>query len=282
MRTLIIKLLRYYTLYFPIRFGKVPLLRLFSSLGLFNNVELTAEFEKGLKAKFSVSDWVQQLVYFFGTYIYEKEQVSYWRELSGSAVTVLDIGSNFGFYSLISAKENPVAKIYSFEPSPMMFKRIGENILLNQYTNINPVQKGVSDKSGQFEFFVSEDNNTGMSSLVKRSNSKGESLIIDVVTIDAFIAERQIADVNLVKIDVEGNEFNVLLGMKGVLKKDKPTIFVELYNDTLSKFGHTVTQVYEYLWSLNYQCVTIGNHGQFHVVSTPVESGLAIFISLKD
>lgn len=278
MRRVLIKVIRLYTFYCPLRLGKIPLLRIFSKVGLFKNISIIGTFGNHTKAEFNISDWVQQLVYFFGTYINEETSIRIWKHYVRESKVIIDVGANFGFYSLLSAGINPNAKIYAFEPSPYILKSFTRNIELNLFRNIHLQSLGVGDKDGKFKLFVSDDDNTGMSSLVDRGEYSRYTVDVSVVTLDGFTRSNSIDTVDLVKIDVEGNEFNVLIGMNEILKVYKPAIFIELLNDTLKNFGHDIQVIFDYLTELGYLCYEFDKYGNSKVLSMATESGLAIFI----
>lgn len=278
MRKLLIRLVRFYTFYFPIRFGKVPLLRVLSRIGLFKGVEIIGKFGNHTRAMFHINDWVQQLVYFFGTYINEETAIQVWKHYVQDSRVIIDVGANFGFYSLLSADINPNAKIYAFEPSPYILQSLKRNIELNHYQNICIHPVGVSDKSGKFKLYVSDVNNTGMSSLVDRGDYSKYTVDVDVVSLDEFVVANSLSAIDLIKIDVEGNEFNVIKGMEEIIKIHQPVIFIELLNDTLKNFGHHVNDVFQFLSGMGYGCYEFDKHGKAIVVHEPNEFGLAVFI----
>jgi FkbM family methyltransferase len=246
-------------------------------MNLFKGVELNGSFDNNILARFTITDWVQKLVYFFGTYIYEKHEIDEWKKCVPGSGLILDIGSNFGFYSLVASRINKDVKIVAFEPNPSMFERINHNIALNNFNNISVEQKGVSDRKGVLDFFISDDTNTGMSGLAKKSNSREETIQVEVTDIDSFLSENRFPAVSLVKIDVEGNEFNVLKGMKNVLKSDRPVLFIELYNDYLQSFGHSVSEVIVFMRDMNYSCFEFDKRGIMQQVKVPKDIPLAIF-----
>lgn len=278
MRKLLIRLVRVYTLYFPIRIGKVPLLRVLSRIGLFKNVEIMGKFGNHTRAMFHINDWVQQLVYFFGTYINEDSSIQVWKQFVKESRVIIDVGANFGFYSLLSAGINPKANIFAFEPSPYILRSFRRNIELNNYENIYLQPVGVGDKEGKFKLFVSDVNNTGMSSLVNRGEFSKYTVDVDVVSLDEFVVANSLSAIDLVKIDVEGNEFNVIKGMEEIIKINQPVIFIELLNDTLKNFGHHINDVFQFLSGMGYGCYEFDKYGKAIIVPEPKEFGLAVFI----
>lgn len=278
MKKIICKILRIYIRYFPIRMGKIPILTLFGKLGLFKDVVLVGDIKNKSVAVLNLSDWVQQLVYFFGVYEFEKRETNAWIALTEENSTIMDIGSNFGYYSLLSGAKYESCKIIAFEPAPETFNRLVENINLNNYRNISPYNLGVSLNPGFFTLYLANDDNSGMTSLSMPDSFSGRKVEVEVVNIDDFLMEKSLKNINLVKIDVEGNELNVLRSMQNVIRSDKPIIFIELLNNQLNKFGHSITQIFDFFMNNGYECFEIDKSGKFIIIKQPKDVGLAICI----
>jgi len=61
---------------------------------------------------------------------------------------IMDIGANTGLYAIIAAIENPTAKVYAFEPHPIIFKYLKENIKTNSLDNIAAEQSALTITTG--------------------------------------------------------------------------------------------------------------------------------------
>jgi len=278
MKKQICKLIRLYIRYFPIRIGKVPVLTILGKLGLFKGVELIGDLKGNAIAVLNLSDWVQQLVYFFGVYEFEKKETDAWLALTNENSTILDIGSNFGYYSLLSAGKFSSCKVHAFEPAPETFQRLVDNISLNSYKNIQVYNLGVSLNPGFFALYLANDDNSGMTSLSMPDSFSGREVEVEVVNMDDFIKEKDIKNIDLVKIDVEGNELNVLRSMQSIITTSNPIIFIELLNNQLNKFGHSITQTFDFFKINNYKCYEINKQGELKLIEQPKDIGLAICI----
>jgi len=179
-----------------------------------------------------------------------------------SGKIIYDIGAHIGFHSLYFAKlvgEN--GKVYSFEPNPTNFERF--NFILNKNENIKKMTKvfniAVSDKTETVEFIVNNDIESGRScgNFIEKSDTfwsdnvyKEKNFIktkVKTVNIDSLKEELNINDSpDIIKIDVEGAEYLVLLGAKKTLETKKPILFMEIHS-ILNMFNVT-----ELLHSLHY------------------------------
>lgn len=278
MRKLLILFLRFYFTYFPIRKGKIVLLNICTKIGLFRNMTISGPVCNVALAELDLEDWVQKLVYLFGRYEYEKSETAAWIKLIKSNIDIIDIGSNFGYYSLIAAGSNSNVRIHAFEPSTQTYAKLVRNIKLNSFQNITTYNIGVSNIDGSFKLYLADKQNTGMTSLAEPDFFSGKSIDIKVVKLDGFLMTNYDNKLSLVKIDVEGNELNVLLGMKNLITSNKPVIFIEIINEYLNKFGHSAENVFEFFKSSNYR---VFNYNQQNEIQELIESrdvGLAICI----
>ena len=99
------------------------------------------------------------------TFIYSKDDAyePYTLELFQRAInpgsTVLDLGAHHGYFSLLAARwVGKEGKVYAFEPAPENFQILKKNIEFNQFTNVLPVNKAVSDTDKPMPFFLCKPN----------------------------------------------------------------------------------------------------------------------------
>jgi hypothetical protein len=80
-----------------------------------------------------------------------------------------------------------------------------------------------------------------------------ESIACDVLTLDEFVDSRQMSSVDLVKMDVEGGEYDVLSGATHVLNAFHPAIYLEINPSALSAAGATPLDVFRLLTEHGYR-----------------------------
>ena len=143
---------------------------------------------------------------------------------------LLDIGSNFGLYSLTAAKNiDNLKEVHSFECDKRNYSHLWANIRLNDlYNKITPHFLAVGESSREVNFVQASEKNTGTS----RIDKSGE-VTVNQVSLDGYLDVRSRAGV---KIDVEGAELNVLLGMKAWLSSDLlKVIQIEIFEHNFEK-----------------------------------------------
>jgi FkbM family methyltransferase len=138
-----------------------------------------------------------------------------------------DIGADQGVDSIFPAIKNTNCITYAFEPIPRSFENLKKNIELNNIKSVLPFPIAISDKDGNHPFYIDAENSVA-SGLVKRDGVA--EILVQTSKIDTLIIDKGLQIPELVKIDVEGYEPQVLLGMQETLKKE-PVFIVEVLTE---------------------------------------------------
>ena len=169
--------------------------------------------------------------------------------LAANGGTFVDIGANLGIYSFLARELGFEALL--FEPEPI------HNAFLarNAHAFGTVIDCALSDTSGTTDFFVSGEENSGSSSLVMPEGGWSESeykrvIPVRLATFDEIAAERRInlANIRLIKIDVEGNEEQTVLGMRNYLARpDVAPIWCEVRGPSSGRGRNSVSYVSSFL-----------------------------------
>jgi len=122
---------------------------------------------------------------------------------------VLDIGANLGLHSILLRKCG--CEVSCYEPDPLHFEILKDNLALNHISDIEAFNKAVSIQDGEGEFVRVLGNTTGSHLAGAKPNPYGE-LKRFPVRMEAF--HKIITGVDLIKMDIEGHEKEVLLSTK--------------------------------------------------------------------
>ena len=162
--------------------------------------------------------------------------------------TFLDIGANIGNHSLFF--QSYFKKIVSFEPQKQTFKVLSINT--EKYDNIHAKNFGLDLENKKVKFYIPFDNNGMASPKIKSINSYEEDVEL------RKIHNNDYKNVGFIKIDVEGNELNVLISLNEIINQTLPVISFELNQnvssrkkilDFLNSKGYSTFYVpYEYLY----------------------------------
>lgn len=176
-----------------------------------------------------------------------EELIKEWFDLKG---TFLDVGANIGKYSV--GLSDKFDRIYSFEPHPVTFRKLLENIRLNGLDNVKPFQLALWDNEGIMKLNINPHH--GMNSLVRDDEILGK-INVEVTSLDSFFEKYPIDSIELIKIDAEGAEAHILKGARKTLSKFKPRIIVEIWPKYFSDVNKIMSGLGYYLkgkWKENY------------------------------
>lgn len=163
---------------------------------------------------------IENVIYQRG--VYEQATTEFIQEYLKKGSTFVDAGANIGYLSLVAASVVcEKGNVYAFEPVKSTFDLLQRNAELNQFTQIKCKQFGLGSQSEEVVIY-SENQNRGGASIVNRRSEQKET--IQICPLDAILSEEK---VDLLKIDVEGYEFEVLKGAEQIIRKDHPAIIIE-------------------------------------------------------
>lgn len=167
--------------------------------------------------------------------------------------TFIDVGANIGEYVNRAKKLVPVNNIWAFEPLPKLNRR-----LKKAFPNINISKIALSDKKGKSAFkipYIKQQQFLTRATLntnyVEVEESKQQIIEVLTDTLDNQIQLLNINRVSLIKIDVEGHEWNVLNGAKENLIKHKPIVIVEIEQ---RHHQFPIKKIIDDICKLNYNC----------------------------
>ncbi len=164
--------------------------------------------------------------------------------------TFIDIGANFGLYSVFVDKKFNNCNIHSFEPLPETFKIFQKNMKHNNTSNIIANNKGLSFEKG--ELYFTNDRYAG-NHIVMNPKSISNLTKVNVEILDEYIKEKNIKQVDFIKCDVEGAELLVLQGAKKTIEKFHPIILIEIEDKWTQRFGYNANEVISYLLDFGYK-----------------------------
>lgn len=179
---------------------------------------------------------------------------------------VLDIGANLGSFTVPLAARNPRFTFHAFEPQRIVYYQLCANTFVNGLDNVHCHHFGLSDKADRIQITVpdySVESNIGAFSIDKevRENeyecsTKGRDESITVFRLD----DGSHKNVRLVKVDVEGQELEVLKGGVKTLKANNyPPIIFEAWN-WKPWFEPKRKELFAFLEKLGYQITEGGNN----------------------
>ena len=139
------------------------------------------------------------------------------RHFIPTARTVFDVGANVGEWASLVRKVNPECEIHCFEPSPSTFEQLCKaclpgKVVLNNF--------GLSSKPGTANLHTFSETIHNSLHPVRYDHPETGLIQIELKTMDGYISDKGIELIDYCKIDVEGHELEVLLGMSRTIREE--------------------------------------------------------------
>ena len=231
---------------FPTRIRLINILRNFG--GKLKRLRVKTHF--GFSMALDDLDYVQRKIQLDG--VWESELTELFNQHLRETDIFFDIGANVGYFSLFGVCVKK-CKVFAFDPDPLNCQLIRFNAEMNN-VHINIVEKAVSSASGNLKFYRNDAQNSGQSGM--NSPDPVAEFTVASTSIDRFVQENPQFLPDVMKVDVEGHEHDVFLGMLGLLRSKPPRIIVfesnpnpsekekfEAIHKILSQHNYKVTRV---------------------------------------
>lgn len=141
-----------------------------------------------------------------------------------------DIGANVGFFTVIGARlVGQAGRVLAFEPVAANRRQLRRNLRLNRLRNVRISKLAVCDRCGEAEFCVTDyAGGSVLASADHRAPDVRRLTRVRTTTLDHLVGDCGWPAPSVVKIDVEGAEHEVLLGMRETLKRHRPVMIYEI------------------------------------------------------
>lgn len=220
------------------------------------------EFKTSIKMFLNVEDIRSAPFSIIAEGPYEAFQANLLFKLGQQSKEFLDIGANMGYYTLGMPRINPDLKVHSFEPQPVTYKTLVRNLELNSLSgNVTTHNCGLGAENSVLTMFIPRFTGSGGGSFANLHVEEGEPEVFEtpVYSLDKYLDSQSAPD--LVKVDVEGFEFEVMLGGQETVSRNKPTIVIELLRKWMKPFGRHPQDVIDLLVPRGYLVYSIQENG---------------------
>jgi FkbM family methyltransferase len=201
-------------------------------------------------------DEISHLLHQHGFEGYEPETTALFYRLSSQAECVYDVGAHTGYYALLAAAANPLARIYAFEPAPGICDRLQANLTLNHFDHVHTVAAAAGTDDGWIDLFLPAGSLPSSASTLPGFRQAASTLRVPAIRLDTHAAQLSPGTgngfpqprVDLVKIDVEATEHQVLAGMTRLLETDRPVIISEVLYQRNERQQQAILEQHGYHW----------------------------------
>jgi FkbM family methyltransferase len=186
---------------------------------------------------------------------HEPRMIQWLRDTLEPGGTFVDVGANEGYFSVIAAKQcGENGKVYAVEPQEDCHAALRVNSRLNGCNNIEIVPVVVSDHCGEAVLHLHSATNTGATSIWRRSRSGIRSMKAICRPLGALLDGKEIATVDLLKIDIEGAEYEAVMGSQQLFRSGRiKAIALEVHPAILAERGLSNATIHEFLIDSGYR-----------------------------
>lgn len=188
-----------------------------------------------------------KFLYFIYKAISDREEIRFIKANVKQGHIVLDIGANIGFYvPTLSKTVGNNGKVYCFEPDKQNYKHLQEAAKV--YKNVNTLPYAVGNKAGSLKLYTSGTIN--VDNKTYKTEEYQKICKVQSITVDKFIK----GPVDLIKLDIQGFEFNALKGMIKTLRSNKRIILlIECWPKGLRDNKSSPDEIYKFLEDLGFK-----------------------------
>lgn len=188
---------------------------------------------------------------------YQPDLLEFLKQNLKAGNTYWDCGAHFGLFSVVASRlVGPTGLVLAFEPTPSVREILTKVVSMNKAFNVIVRPEALSDRTGEAVFYAIDNEASNANSLIKQArHSRG--ITVCTSTIDD-IASKLNVRVDLLKIDVEGAEFALLKGARGVIEAYRPLMFLGLHPIAIANSGATLSEVFDLLEEFRYRVIWNG------------------------
>ena len=151
-----------------------------------------------------------------------------------------DIGANVGTYTVLAGKAIGVRTV-ALEPVPITYRYLEDNIRVNRIeTEVMALNMGASRRKGQLHFSTDQDS---VNHVVLEKSEKSSIVLVPVDALDNLIIDVPV----LIKVDVEGFEYEVLSGAQRILEASKLKAIIIEINGSGNRYGVSNQAIHQLL-----------------------------------
>jgi FkbM family methyltransferase len=194
---------------------------------------------------------------------FESAELRFVEKFLQPGMNVLDIGAHHGLYSLLASKcIGSAGKVIAFEPSPRERRLLARNLRLNFSSNVRVESYALGSSHSKADLFLVEGGEDGCNSLRPPDvSATTKTVSVDVISLDDYLLNGGIGQIDFVKLDVEGGEREVLRGAKTLINgASRPIFFVEVQDVRTRPWGYPAYEIVRLLDRAGYDWfVVLGN-----------------------
>ncbi len=253
---LFLKSVRFYTFNTPILKGRYRLYEAALKICRYPPTNVETKAQDGRRYLVDLTSGMHETVYFLGEY--EPAVTQTISSIVKSGDVCLDVGANFGWFTILMHRlcshknqtKNGTGKVHAFEPMPPVFDTLQKNReIAGQPKDVFLNNLALGDETKEVNLYRFTNLPNGFSSLSNEMDKDDvKTFPVQMITLNSYLTDRKINEVNFIKLDVEGAELMFLKGATDLfLQKNPPIFIVEMALGTTKNFGYLPNDLIEFI-----------------------------------
>jgi FkbM family methyltransferase len=211
----------------------------------------------GSRVSASTRDMIGRYIYYFG--VWEPNLTHWIRRRLAPGETFIDVGANLGYYSLLASRlVGDSGRVVAIEALPAIFSTLQRNLAENRASNVRAVNQAAWDREQKITIYTNPETLPGQTTVspvwAEKFHLDAQSEVA-AAPLSVILQSAEIKSARLIKIDVEGAEWQVLAGMKPVMTdcRDDLEIMTEVNRRALEAHGQSPQDVLDFFrqWGFN-------------------------------
>ncbi len=179
--------------------------------------EYVRDVAAGFRFGGNATDLLELYVHLFG--VWEPNLTAFLTNRLSAGDVFVDVGANSGWFTTLAAtRVGPAGKVVAVEASPTIARRIGDNLRRNGLDNVRVVVSAAGREAGEVDVELGPAEHTGLTKVHRASGAVTAAARVPCDTLPNLLTADELATARVVKVDVEGGEFDVVAGLGARLR----------------------------------------------------------------
>jgi len=213
------------------------------------------------------------------TGLWEPHLYAFARILVNENSNIVDLGANFGYHTIGLSRLAKNGTVFAFEPQGFIFAQLQLNIIANSVDNVKAYKLAAASSSLNIVELDPLESTMGEDGAVNLGNTgigSGGDLCLTVK-----LDQMNLPKIDFLKVDIQGAESAAIVGMSGIIARDRPVFFIEIEEKHLRRFSTSSKDLIESFLVRDYSLIRIKTDWPTDHLAIPNERGDLIARCLK-
>ena len=208
---------------------KNPFKVILDKLGFYKGAEILHTSQKGIKfySRSGTTDINEAIAILSGLEYPEKII----KNNKSKNPIVIDAGAHIGLFSLFIKNLKPSAQIFAIEPLKQNLKILTKNLAVNSIKDIKILNAALSDKNGKVNIILPSKTDFDAANIVSKSKLYYKKHIVRSLTLGQLVNENNLDEVDLLKLDIEGAEYSIIIHDINTIKSKIKNLLIEYHKE---------------------------------------------------